>query len=356
MAIVRPSFQKRGPQYTPYGVMIRCVRPDQTSHSVSIHYLNDGQCTFRFSHRKQEYMIPLVMVLKSLVDTTDKEIYDAIVQADHSNTFVTDRVELMLRGFKRYSLFTREQCLAFLGGKFRVALNVSEQMPDVECGKLLLKKIVLVHLNDNRDKFNLLVYMVQKLYALVAGECAPDNPDSPQHQEVLLGGFLYNMILKEKLDDFLTSVKANLMMDVKRNKPDFTDTKVFMKAIQRAPSNVGKILETFLATGNLISNSGLDLSQASGYTIVAEKLNFYRYISHFRSIHRGSFFAELKTTAVRKLLPESWGFLCPVHTPDGSPCGLLNHLSHTCKVITHLADTSKIPELCCSLGMLPRLW
>jgi len=29
-------------------------------------------------------------------------------------------------------------------------------------------------------------------------------------------------------------------------------------------------------------------------------------------VHRGAFFAELKTTTVRKLLPESWGYLCPV--------------------------------------------
>lgn len=28
-------------------------------------------------------------------------------------------------------------------------------------------------------------------------------------------------------------------------------------------------------------------------------------------------FMEMKTTAVRKLLPDQWGFLCPVHTPDG---------------------------------------
>lgn len=26
----------------------------------------------------------------------------------------------------------------------------------------------------------------------------------------------------------------------------------------------------------------------------------------------------------------SWGFLCPVHTPDGEPCGLLNHMTSTC--------------------------
>lgn len=26
------------------------------------------------------------------------------------------------------------------------------------------------------------------------------------------------------------------------------------------------------------------------------------------------------------------GFLCPVHTPDGAPCGLLNHMAASCKV------------------------
>lgn len=40
---------------------------------------------------------------------------------------------------------------------------------------------------------------------------------------------------------------------------------------------------------------------------------------------------EMKTTTVRKLLPETFGFLCPVHTPDGSPCGLLNHLARSCR-------------------------
>lgn len=38
----------------------------------------------------------------------------------------------------------------------------------------------------------------------------------------------------------------------------------------------------------------------------------------------------MKTTTVRKLLPEAWGFLCPVHTPDGHPCGLLNHITSSC--------------------------
>ena len=32
----------------------------------------------------------------------------------------------------------------------------------------------------------------------------------------------------------------------------------------------------------------------------------------FRCVHRGAYFMQMKTTTVRKLLPESWGFLCPV--------------------------------------------
>ena len=54
---------------------------------------------------------------------------------------------------------------------------------------------------------------------------------------------------------------------------------------------------------------------------------------NLQSVHRGQFFTTMKTTTVRKLLPESWGFLCPVHTPDGSPCGLLNHLSKEAVVL-----------------------
>lgn len=83
--------------------------------------------------------------------------------------------------------------------------------------------------------------------------------------------------------------------------------KYFAKAISKINFDIGARMQNFLATGNLVSPTGLDLQQTSGFTIVAEKLNWLRYISHFRSIHRGAFFAELKTTTVRKLLPDAWG-------------------------------------------------
>jgi len=100
----------------------------------------------------------------------------------------------------------------------------------------------------------------------------------------------------------------------------FTET-YLTKVLSRTNIDIGGKLANFLATGNLVSPTGLDLQQASGFTIVAEKINWQRYISHFRSIHRGAFFAELKTTTVRKLLPEAWGvfFFGSSHVPTDHP-------------------------------------
>lgn len=42
-------------------------------------------------------------------------------------------------------------------------------------------------------------------------------------------------------------------------------------------ADVGTKLEYLLVTGNLQSRGGLDLSQTSGFTIVAERLNFFRW-------------------------------------------------------------------------------
>ncbi|OWB73087.1 hypothetical protein B5S31_g2819 [[Candida] boidinii] len=354
MAIIRPSFVNRGASYSHFGVQMRCVRPDQTSQTNVLHYLNDGNVTFRFSWRKNEFLVPVVMILKALIETNDREIFDGIVGADTGNSFLTDRLELLLRTYKNYNLYSQQETLAYLGDKFRIVFGATPDVSDVDVGREVIKRIVLVHLPNNQDKFSMLLFMIRKLYSLVAGECSPDNPDATQHQEILLGGFLYGMILKEKAEEYLQNIKAQIQSDLNRGiSVNFNERKYMSRVFMRINENIGQKLQYFLSTGNLVSQSGLDLQQVSGYTVVAEKINFHRFISHFRMVHRGSFFAQLKTTTVRKLLPESWGFLCPVHTPDGSPCGLLNHLAHKCQITTSASDVSMIPNLLYKVGVSP---
>lgn len=102
-------------------------------------------------------MIPLVLILKALVDASDKEVFEGLVQGEYDNTFLTDRVELLLRGQKVWNLHTGTQCLDYLGEKFRVVLNVPEDWENTRVGGYLLTKVVLVHLPSARDKYRMLM-------------------------------------------------------------------------------------------------------------------------------------------------------------------------------------------------------
>lgn len=360
LALVRPTFVNRGADFTDRAVQMRCVRDDQSSVTVALHYLTTGNCMLRLTLRKSEYFVPVALVLKALRPCTDRDIYARACGGDYDDAFVCDRVEAALRALRGLSepVGTQAQCLAYLGRRFRSQLGVSDAagVSDDACGRLLIERQLLVHLRCFGAKWEVLLTMLHKLYALAAGRIAEDNADSLVNQEVLLPGHLLTMLVKERLGELLQAAAAAARRELEplaaggaataaagggaasaRRRgaaPSAHDPDLLKRSVERAAQqvDVGKKVDYFMATGNLVSQSGLDLQQTSGYTIVAERLNYWRFISHFRSVHRGSFFAQMRTTTVRKLLPDSWGFLCPVHTPDGSPCGLLNHLAARCEL------------------------
>lgn len=80
-----------------------------------------------------------------------------LMLGDLENTFFSDRAELMLQEFKAYNVQSREQCLSLLGEKFRVIFSLPSYYSNKRAGEYLLKKVLLVHLNNNQDKFNLLM-------------------------------------------------------------------------------------------------------------------------------------------------------------------------------------------------------
>ena len=102
-------------------------------------------------------------------------------------------------------------------------------------------------------------------------------------------------MLHEKLYEGMLRVKSDLENMAKLHSIDSIDSidsmkQLFVSAMKRV--DIGKQLEYFLATGNLVSKSGLGLSQTSGFTIVAEKLQLFTLylafsISPSRCILRG---------------------------------------------------------------------
>lgn len=50
-------------------------------------------------------------------------------------------------------------------------------------------------MKDDRDKFRLLVFMLQKLFQAKRGLCSLENPDAIMSQELLIGGHLYLKVM-----------------------------------------------------------------------------------------------------------------------------------------------------------------
>jgi DNA-directed RNA polymerase I subunit RPA2 len=167
MAVERSSYKNRGPSYTDKGVSMRCVRADQSSITLTLHYLENGSANLRFVLRKQEFLLPVILIMKSLCNISDKEIFDRVLQGNTLNTFTSIRMELLLRDFKQYNLKSQSQCLAYLGVLFRMYLPITDRVSDVEAGKLLIKRYFFVHLKDNESKLECLLHMLRKLFSFV---------------------------------------------------------------------------------------------------------------------------------------------------------------------------------------------
>ncbi|KAL6883540.1 hypothetical protein ACP4OV_010954 [Aristida adscensionis] len=325
MGMVRGSFVKRGAGYTDKAVVMRCVQEDQSSVTLKLYYLQNGSARLGFWLGGREFLLPVGIVLKALIDTSDREIFTSLT-CSYSDKYGRRKgvVSTQLIG---------ERAQIILDEYFRSVMEGFEKDDYETVAEAVLKDYIFVHLKYNHEKFGLLIFMLQKLYALVDQTASPDNPDALQYQEALLPGHLITVFLKDRFQDWLRKSKRLIIEEATKNKSfDLNNLQEVRKILSKNTTSVGRAIESMIKIGKVNSQSGLDLPQRDGMTIQAERLNFHRYISHFRSVHRGSSFAKMRTTSVRKLLPESWGFLCPVHTPDGEPCGLLNHMTSTCRI------------------------
>ncbi|CAL1402187.1 unnamed protein product [Linum trigynum] len=350
MSTVRDSFRDRREGFTDKAVVIRCLREfqssltDQSSLTVKLYYLRNGSARLGFWIQGREYLVPVGIVLKAFIETYDQEIYQQLTSCNSDghekgkgavgSQLVGERAKIILEEVRDLSLFTQDDCLRHIGEHFKPVMEGFENEEPLNVGHAVLKNYIFVHLTNYDDKFNLLIFMLQKLFSLIDQTSSLDNPDALQNQEVLLPGHIITIYMKEKLEDWLRKAKKLVQDELaKPNRFNFLSVPDVKKIIDRNPSSqISSAVENMLKTGRLATQTGLDLHQRAGLTVQAERLNYLRFLSFFRAVHRGATFAGLRTTSVRKLLPESWGFLCPVHTPDGEPCGLLNHMTYCCRV------------------------
>lgn len=358
------AFVDIGKMFSEFGVSMRCVRPDQHSSNMVLHYLTNGTARLQIWDEGQTYNFPLVLILKILVDESDRYIFNQMTKGKEDDSyFASCCVNMIQLVSESHTQETQDDLKKGLGAMLRSRENnrkdakhkrFPEWITDQEVCERVLRYSVAPHLTIDQDKFNLLVFMLKKLFAVAKGEAAIESLDNPMFHETYLSGHLYFGLLLERVEMFLASNYELISKKVAAN-DKFKNTDALMQlvvsSIRSRMDGIVRPLVSLVATGNLLCKSHLGLKQSNGLSVMAEKINNWRFMSTFRAVHRGSFFEKMRTTSCRKLYPESFGFLCPVHTPDGSPCGLLNHLTEMAVVTNWRPTTIGVMRYLRTLGM-----
>lgn len=337
IAIIRDTWRQKQKDFSDKGLILLSVAKDETTTTNILHYLNTGCAKLQFYVNKRPFIIDLIILLKAFKDINDRELVKIFSSMRDKDTFFIEKIKQMLTDLANAKLFTSDQCRNYIGKSFRLVLKdlVPPHFTDVDVCKLVLDKYVFVHLNDGESKFNFMCFMACKLYSFVAGDIVAESLDVTSMMEAQLSGFLYLKYLKEKLQDIIFNLKWLTWIKLKGESIDYVITDADTRKICSQARKVGIDLQSLVSTGNISSKSGIGMTQVTGLSIILEGLNRMRDLSHLRAIHRGSYFLEMKTVLPRRLTGEAWGFICPVHTPDGAPCGLLNHLAFNCAIPAH---------------------
>lgn len=342
---------KDGALFSEYGVEIRCVKKDQTSANMILHYLNNGTAFLKVWSERMPVTMPLVLVLKALCDVSDFFIYKAMTRGLENDSFYCSCCVNMIQLINHEKILTHGDARRFIGAEIskmfpgNLSSSWSPSAPwdsDEDKCNILLEDSVAPHLKTNEEKFNLLIFMLRKLFAIAKGKAMIESPDNPMFHELHLSGFIFFELLLNRLQGFLYSLPSLITKKLNEvgvqsslHRPNKNILQVIKTCMKNNYSHINRALHTLVATGNLVTKASIGPQQKVGLSVVAEKINYWRFVANFRAVHRGGQFTDSKTTECRKLYPESWGFQCPVHTPDGGSCGLLNHLTEMCVITTH---------------------
>jgi len=243
LAIRRPAFKGRGSFFTQYAVTMRCARPDQSTCTVTLHYLANGNLRLRVSVRRRELLIPLVIILKALRQAPSDQKNIAGSGHNHSICAPGRKNEagpLALLGSLCASLFGE---------------TLPQDINNATLGVLFLKEYIAVHVDHFSSKHDTLMLMARKLSCFARGACCEDNVDSISHQELLLPGHVLSSYTREKIVESFTNAISHIRRDPHNA---FESTKIVpncSKILSRYLSTIGAKIGDFIASGNLVSSA-----------------------------------------------------------------------------------------------------
>ena len=298
--------------------------------------------------------IPVMVFFRALGVTADKDIANLVW-----GSLTDPHVELLGASFRdcaELGVFSQEEAVAYLSNHLQYGTNQEDKCAYV---RQLLGSEYLPHVRfagenvglnvHNARKCILTASMIRRLLLTDQGQIQLDDRDAYPNKRVVTTGALLTHLFRQLFQKVCNDTRNEFVQEVNNDSWKKGESPRPMEILNI--NNLYKILKLStiegklkqaLATGNftvqgLGTSNSTSLSNATkvGVSQVLARMSYTSTISHLRRIQT-PVEKSGKLLAPRKLHGTSWGFVCPVETPEGHSVGIVKNMSLLTCVSQHV--------------------
>ena len=299
--------------------------------------------------------IPVVVYFRALGVLTDREITQIIW-----GSLDDPHVELLAASFRDASelgIFTQQEAISYLTNHLQYGTNQEDKCAYV---RQLLNSELLPHVRfageltttpiHNARKTMLMGSMIHRLLLTYCKQIPLDDRDAYPNKRVVTTGSLLTHLFRQLFQKVCNDTRNEFVQEVnndtwKRGEPrpmDILNTNNLYKILKLSAIE-GKLKQA-LATGNfavqgLGTVSSMSNASKVGVSQVLGRMSYAATISHLRRIQT-PVEKSGKLLAPRKLHGTSWGFMCPVETPEGHSVGIVKNMSLLTSISQHVPSST----------------
>ena len=289
--------------------------------------------------------IPLFYIFRALGIETDKEIVEMILLTNTS--CIKDWMVPMLQSLQSSIIdanerITQQSALKYISS-FVIYSSSHSEVQKLEYTMEVLKSDLFPHCNSLEEQLFFLGYTTNKLLKTSLDLLPLDDRDSYINKRVDTTGMLLNNLFRNYYNKLLKDMEKQLLKEI--NNGYWRSSADYENIISTA--NVYKLLKSTTIENGIkraLSTGDFGVKHMNSTKVgVAQVLNRLTYVSSLSHSRRISTPTDKsgKLIAPRKLHGTSWGFICPVETPEGQSVGIVKNLSY----MAHITIPSSLEPL-----------
>jgi DNA-directed RNA polymerase beta subunit len=318
----------------------KCISPKQVELMVSSKTNIYGHGIYVLIPRlKQKRYIELFVLFRALGVLSDKKICEYILlnTEDKQNAEMLSYLEASMEDAKPF--LNDPECIqqdAFDHIVSMVAYNPYQ----VEKGPQPIKKHdytkeifqndFFPHCKSPEQKLYLLGFMANRLIRTALGYNPPDDRDSYLNKRIELCGSLLNNLFRNHYIRFVKDIEKQVVREINlgawKSNEDYENI-INMTNIYKIikPTTIENGMNRALSTGDFSVRQSNSSSKV-GVAQVLNRLTYLGTLSHLRRVNT-PLEKNGELVAPRKLHNTTWGFLCPVESPEGQSVGIVKNIS-----------------------------